>query len=112
MTQLQQYIARFSHVVAQQVTFTNSISTTGGFAYNQFAGGLIICNNLSPLTLTFFTRSSDTATPLQIKDAAGNGVSVTLSNGAVPIPDECFAAAFLMVVSSGASATCTILLKG
>ena len=111
MTQLQQYIARFSHVVAQQLTFTNSVSTTGGFAFNSYAGGLI-CSTDAPVTLTFFTRATDTSTPIQIKDAGGVPVSVNLNNGAVAIPDECFAAAYLMVVSSGSSVQCTILLKG
>lgn len=104
------YIARFQHTISTTVRFTTSIGTTGGFGFNTFAGAMILCP--SAATLTFFVRASDTSTPLPAVNSSGTAIAVTIpaGGGAVPLPDELFAATYVMATSS-AQVDCTILLK-
>lgn len=105
-----QSIARFQHTITTTVRFTTSIGTTGGFGFNIFAGAMIVCP--SAATLTFYVKPTDTASPVPALDSTGAAVTVTVpaGGGAVPLPDELFAATFVMAVSS-AQVDCTILLK-
>lgn len=105
-----QQIVRFNHTISTTVRFTTSTSTTGGFGFNTFAGAMIICP--SAATLTFYVKASETASPVQVYDSSGSAVTATVpaGGGAIPVPDELFAATYVMVVSS-AQVDCTILLK-
>lgn len=105
-----QYIARFQHTISTTVRFTTSIGTTGGFGFNTFAGAMIVCP--SAATLTFYVKATDTATPAPALDSSGSAITVTVpaGGGAVPLPDELFAATYVMAVSS-AQVDCTVLLK-
>lgn len=101
-------ICRFSNV--QSLTFTNSISTTPGFAFSNYAGGLV--GSTGSGTLTFHVASALGGPTIPLVTSAGAAVTVALNNNAKPLPDECFAAPYLYAVASTATLTCTVFVKG
>jgi hypothetical protein len=107
-------ILRFTTVV--QATFTNTLATTGGFAFSNYAGALLCCTGNG--TLTFYVKpnpslaANNSTTTRAIVDAGGSAITVAVNNNAVPLPDECYAGNFIVATTSGSNVTCTILLKG
>jgi hypothetical protein len=97
-------------------TFTNTLATTGGFAFSNYAGALLCCTGTG--TLTFFVKPDETlaaqnsTTTRAIVDAGGSAITVVVNNNAVPLPDECYPCNYVLATTSGSNVTCTILLKG
>lgn len=97
-------------------TFTNTLATTGGFAFSNYAGALLCCTGTG--TLTFFVKPDDNpsaqdgTTTRAVVDSSGIAITVAVNNNAVPLPDECYSCNYVLATTSGSNVTCTILLKG
>ena len=107
-------ILRFTSTAT--ATFTSTLATTGGFSFSNYAGALLCCTGTG--TLTFFVKpnpllaTNDSTTTRAIVDSSGTAITVTVNNNAVPLPDECYSANYVLATTSGSNVTCTILLKG
>lgn len=103
-------IARFT--TWHNVSFTATASTTGGFAFSNYAGAILICNSTG--TLTFYTTAPGSTTRVPITDAYGAPVTVTVSSApsAVPLPDACFSCHYVAATSSAGTINATVCLKG
>lgn len=107
-------ILRFTSTTT--ATFTSTLATTGGFSYSNYAGALLCCTGTG--TLTFFVKpnpllaTNDSTTTRAIVDSFGSAITVSVNNNAVPLPDECYSANYVLATTSSANVTCTILLKG
>jgi hypothetical protein len=97
-------------------TFTNTLATTGGFSFSNYAGALLCCTGAG--TLTFYVKPDEIVaaqngtTTKAIVDSSGSAITIAVNNNAVPLPDECYACNFVLATTSGSNVTCTILLKG
>jgi hypothetical protein len=109
-----QSIVRFNDSTTQNVVFTNSTSTTGGFAMAVHSGAMLLVSATSSgaaITLTFRTKmtagSSDIFTAC---NASNSPVTLTVQPGrAYAVPDELFAASYVTATTANAGETVTCL---
>jgi hypothetical protein len=100
------------------ITLTNSVSTTTGFSLNIAAGAMLLVDSKSTagnVTITFFVKTDERfPETYQVLDAFGAAVTrvVTANNQAVALPDELFAARFVLCVLSSGTATVRYVTKG
>lgn len=107
-----QQIARWNHCLTSTVTFTSSISTTGGFGFNSYAGGMLMVT-LGSGTLTFYVRPSDGASDSYEVNSGGAAVTLDVVAGkAYPLPDALFGASYVQAITGGTAVACKVLLKG
>lgn len=104
----QNEISRWSHSLAQSVTFTTSIGTTGGFGMNIYAGGMLMVVS-GTATLTFHVRPTESSSDSY--EVASTSLLVEAGK-AYPLPDAIFAASYVQAVSSSGNVVCKVLLKG
>lgn len=109
-------IARVKDGPTQSVTFTASNSTTGGFNFSLYAGAMIHVSSVtgSPTTLTWKVKENEEAsTVYPVADGSDAAITTTIQTGrAYPLPDELFAAGYVMATTDTGTAVCKIIVKG
>ena len=113
-----QSIVRFNDATSQNVVFTNSTSTTGGFATAVHSGAMLLVSATSSggaVTLTFRTKPTESSADIFTAcDASNAPVTRAVQPGrAYAVPDELFAAAYVMATTAnaGETVTCRVLTK-
>jgi len=112
-------IQRFTNSTSQAVVFTDSASTTGGFVLGPYSGAMLLVSATSTsgeVTLEFLAKSArEAANSFSVRDKDNAVIAIKVSpDRAYSLPDELFAAGFVMATtgSAGQTATCQVLLKG
>lgn len=104
--------------VALPITLTNSVSTTGGFAFGPSAGAMLLIDSKSAaggITVSFYVKAQDRlAETYQLVDSSGAAVTqtVTAAGQCFPIPDGLFAAGYVLPVVSSGTAVVRVITKG
>lgn len=105
-------ITRFQETVT--ITAGSSAATTSTrFSFQHMAGGGVLIGNTGGATqITWHAAEDQEATPRVIySDGAAVTTSVTV--GAMPVPDACFAFPYVVpVISGGTACSLVITLKG
>lgn len=109
-------IVRFNETTPQDVVFTSSSSTTGGFGLNVFAGGMLLVSATSTngaIVLTFLTKNaSGDATAFTVADDTNTAVTLTVQPGrAYALPDVLFSANYVLATTASGTVTCRVLMK-
>lgn len=83
------------------------------FPFGRFAGGVVtIANTNNATQIDWYSAPTVSATPLPVF-ADGSAVTTAVTVGVMPVPDACFAAAYVYPVLVGASTMAmTVSLKG
>lgn len=96
------------------ITANSSAATTAGsFPYSRWAAGMVyIANTNSATQINWYAAPDYGVTPVQVYDS-GNAVVTNVTVGAHPVPDACFAAAYVCPVITGATTMAmTVAVKG
>jgi len=96
------------------ITANSSAATTSGsFPYDRWASGIITIAATNGVTqINWHAAPASGVAPVQVYDS-GNAVITAVTVGAHPVPDACFAAAYVCPVISGASTmSMTVTVKG
>lgn len=105
-------ITRFQETVT--ITAGSSAATTSArFSFQHMAGGGVLIGNTGGATqITWYAAEGQESTPRAIySDGAAVTTSVTV--GAMPVPDACFAFPYVVpVISGGTTCSLTVTLKG
>lgn len=109
-------IVRFNDGPLQTVVFASTDAGTQGFNLAIFSGAIIMVESLAggattltwkckshPGDSTVFAAADATNTPLQTSIAAGRAYAV---------PDELFAANYVLATTDAGTATCRVIVKG
>lgn len=109
-------IVRWNDAPAQNVVFTNSDSTTGGFAMAVFSGAMIHVTGVSggATSLTWKVKEKEASTTAYtLADATNTALTTAVSAGrAYAVPDAAFAAGFLVATTDQGQVTCRVFVKG
>lgn len=113
-------ITRFNDFTTQDVVFTTSINSTGGFGMGVYSGAMLLVTGTSTngaLTLTFrvgvpgYPATGENS--LTAADATNTLVTMTVQPlRAYPLPDALFAASYICATTSAGTVTCRVLFKG
>lgn len=109
-------IVRYKDSPSQSVVFTSSEGTTGGFALSAFAGAMIHVTGITggATTLTWKVRETgESATTFTLASALDVAKTTTVSavNRAYDIPDEAYAAAYVLATTNAGTVTCRVIVK-
>ena len=109
-------IIRYNDATTQNVVFTNSAATTGGFAMNVFAGAMLLVSATSTgsaITLTFLTKNRpEDADAFTVADSSNAPVTLAVQPGrAYALPDQLFAANYVMATTASGTVTCRVVTK-
>lgn len=112
-----QQITRFNDQTTENVTFTNSAGTTGGFNLAVYSGAMLLVSGTSTsgaITLTFLAKASaQDADLFVVSDSSNNPVTMSVQPGrAYALPDELFAAGYVAATTASGTVTCRVLTKG
>lgn len=106
-------IRRDSEILAQNVATGTTIGAAGGFAVGAYAGAMLLCVSGSATVQFYVKRNATDANAYVLRSAFGEAISVAMSSGsAYPLPDEAYAAPFILLVATSGSASFQICLKG
>jgi len=104
--------------LCDQITLTNSASTTAGFSLSTDAGALLMVDSKSDvgnINITFYAKADGkSADAYALVNNAGAAISQTITaNGqCFPLPDELFAARHVLAVVSAGTALVRVVTKG
>lgn len=86
---------------------------SGGFPYARWAGGCITVAATNGATLINWHGAPDAVTtPVQVYES-GNAVTTNVTVGVHPVPDACFACAYVYPIITGSSSmSATVSVKG
>lgn len=111
-------IIRYPDVTSQNVVFTNTVGTTGGFNMAVASGGMLLVSATSSggaIVLTFRTKAAEgDASSFTAANASNTVVTLTVQPGrAYPVPDELFAATYILATTAnaGETVTCRVVTK-
>lgn len=96
------------------ITCNSSAATTAGsFPYARWAGGCITIAATNGATqINWYAAPDYGTTPVQVYDS-NNAVTSNVTVGVIPVPDACFAAAYVCPVITGATTMqATVSVKG
>lgn len=96
------------------ITANSSAATTAGsFPYDRWAAGMVTIAATNGATqINWYAAPAYGVTPVQVYDS-GNAVVTNVTVGAHPVPDACFAAAYVCPVITGATTMAmTVTVKG
>lgn len=96
------------------ITANSSAATTSGsFPFDRWAGAVVLIANTGGATqINWHVSSGYGEAPLQVY-ASDNAVTTSVTVGAHPVPDACFAAAYVCPVIVGAATMAmTVGVKG
>jgi hypothetical protein len=104
--------------LCDQITLTNSVSTTGGFSLSTDAGALLMVDSKSSgtnITITFYAKADDRlASSYLLVDSAGAAITqiVSADGQCFPLPDGLFASRHVLPVVSAGTALVRVVTKG
>jgi hypothetical protein len=106
-------IIRQHSVPSQDVTFTSSDSTTGGFNLAVYAGGMIHVTSGSA-TLTWKVKElAGFPTVFTVADSSDTAVTQTVQAGrAYALPDQLYGASYVLATTDSGTITCRVIVKG
>lgn len=109
-------ITRFNDGTSQDVVFTSSASTTGGFNLAVYAGAMLLVSATSTgsaITLTFLTRAREQdSASFTVADSSNAPVTLSVqANRAYNLPDELFAAGYVLATTASGTVTCRVVTK-
>lgn len=109
-------MVRYNDGTSQDVVFTNDPATTGGFNLAIFSGAMLLVSATStgsPVTVTFLAKVSEQSGGAHtVADSSNNPVTLSLQAGrAYALPDDLFAAAYVMAVTASGTVTCKVVTK-
>ncbi len=108
-------IVRFNDGPTQDVTFTTSESTTGGFSLAVYSGAIVMVTSVSGATALVWKckENASSSAVFQVADATNVPLQTSIQAGrAYSIPDELFAAGYVMPTTNQGTATCRVIVKG
>lgn len=109
-------IVRWNSGPSQDVVFTNSDATTGGFNMAVFSGAVIhvvsVAGGATTLTWKIKERM-DSATAYTLADSSDAAQTTTVQAGrAYAVPDAAFAAGYVLATTNAGTVTCRVIVKG
>lgn len=99
------------------VTFTASNGTTGGFNLAIYSGAMIhvqsVANGATTLTWKTQIPNDPLAGVFGVADKTDTAITTTIQAGrSYPLPDELFAASYVLATTNAGTAVCRITVKG
>ncbi len=106
-------ILRQHSVNTQDVTFTASDSTTGGFNLAVYAGGMILVTS-GTATLTWKVKeNAGSATSYTVADSSNAVITQSVQAGrAYALPDQLFSSAYVTATTGSGTVTVRVIVKG
>lgn len=109
-------ITRHNDATTQNIVFTSSAATTGGFALNVFSGAMLLVAATSTegaITLTFLTKNKpEDADAFTVASSSNAPVTLAVQPGrAYALPDELFAANYVLATTASGTVTCRVVTK-
>lgn len=112
-------IVRFNDGPTKNVVFTTSNSTTGGFNLAVFSGALVMVDSVDDVaggvaTLTWKCKEREGASSVYSVAGSDDVILTTevQSGRAYALPDELFAAGYVMATTAAGQVTCRVIVKG
>lgn len=109
-------IVRFNDGPSQSVVFTTADNTTGGFNLAVYSGAIIMVESVEGGATTLTWKCKQTAGASDVFAAANSAnaaLTTTIQAGrAYSIPDELFAAGYVLATTNAGTATCRVIVKG
>lgn len=109
---------RYKEATTQTVTFrpVADIATTGGFNLGVFSGAMLLMTSTpsaGDVVLTFYAKDkAEDSTNFAVHNTSNTAVTMTVRQGrAYPLPDELFAAGYVLATTASGTATAIILTK-
>lgn len=115
---MSQIISRQGMMLVDPITLTTSATDTGGWSLNVVAGAMLLVDSKTAagsITINYYVKADDrlSATYLLV-DKEGSPISqtVTATGHCFALPDELFAARYVLPVVSSGTAVVRCVLKG
>lgn len=111
-----QQITRFNDATTQTITFTSSASTTGGFNLAVYSGAMLLVTatpSSAATAITFVCKATEQdADSFVVADSTNTPVAMTVQPGrAYSLPDELFAAGYVMATTASGTVSCRVIVK-
>ena len=99
--------------VTDTVTLTSDPSTSARVGFGAFSGGIMLPVGVTGTpTVTWYVAATDTSTPVPIQEAGVNVTTVIASGKGYYMPDQLFAASFVIPVLSAGTCSASFIMKG
>lgn len=100
--------------VTNQITATNSASTSPKIPFGAAAGGVFIVDAVASgaTSLAWYVAFGQELTPVPVNDGTADVSTAIVASKAYPIPDALFAAPFIVAVTNAGTAAIRFCVKG
>lgn len=109
-------IVRFNDGPTKTVVFTNADNTTGGFNLAVYSGAIVMVDSVAggATTLTWKCKEREGASSVYAAaDGSDSALTTTIQAGrAYAVPDELFAAGYVLATTNAGTASCRVIVKG